>query len=144
MEDVRAAEPVSAELHGRLGPGRAALMQFQHPEAAERSVLVLTAAAPADLVAGGRALWQPAVQSACRGDLFLINLEKPEFETLSHLIGASYFLGNPGRLPVVQNFINTHPVISLIVLMGLLLLLCALLLGLVKRRRRRRLEPPQG
>jgi hypothetical protein len=119
-------------------------MQFQHPDAADRTVIILTAGVPEDLVVGSRALWNPAVQGGSRGDLFLVNLQKPDFETLSHLIGPSYFLGNPGRMPVVHNFINSHPLISLAVLLLLLLVLCALILRILKRRRQQRLAPSQG
>ncbi len=135
---------MATDLSGVLGPGRAALMQFQHPDAADRTVIILTAGVPEDLLAGSRALWNPMVQGGCRGDLLLVNLQKPEFETLSHLIGPSYFLGNPGRMPVVHNFINSHPILALAGLLGLLLVLCALILRILKRRRKQRLAPSQG
>jgi len=116
-------------------------MQFQHPDAADRSVIVLTAGISEDLLAGSRALWNPMVQGGSYGDLLVVNLEKPDYETLAHLIGSSYYLGNPGRIPVVQNFINTHPLISLVALLILLLVLCALILKILKRRRQQRLDP---
>jgi hypothetical protein len=141
LSDVRAASPVVGDLSGALGPGRAALMQFQHPDAADRSVIVLTAGISEDLLAGSRALWNPMVQGGSHGDLLVVNLEKPDYETLAHLIGPSYYLGNPGRIPVVQNFINTHPLISLAALLILLLVLCALILKILKRRRQQRLDP---
>jgi hypothetical protein len=115
-------------------------MQFQHPEAAERTVMILTAGIPEDVLAGSRALWNPVVQGGCRGDLFLVNLEKPDFETLAHKIGPNYYIGKPGRMPVVQNFVNSHPVLSLLILLALLLILCALVLSYLKRRKQRRLE----
>ncbi len=139
-EDLLTPAAVRAALQGRFGPARAALMQLQHPQAPERSIVVLTAGSAQDLAAGGRALWHASVQAAAAGDLTLINLERPEFQALSLQIGPSYYLGNPGRMPIVQNFINTHPVLSLIGVLVLLLIFCALLLGLVRKRRRRRLE----
>jgi hypothetical protein len=144
LSDVRALSPVASDLSGALGPGRAALMQFQHPDAADRTVILLTAGAPEDLLAGSRALWNPMVQGGCRGDLLLVNLQKPDAETLAHLIGPSYFLGNPGQIPAVHNFINSHPIIALAGLLLLLLVLCALILRILKRRRRQRLAPTQG
>lgn len=141
VSDVAAASPVGADLSGALGPGRIALMQFQHPDAAERTVIVLTAGNAEDLRAGSQMLWDPIVQGGCYGDLFVVNLDKPEPETLSQLIGPSYYLGNPGRIPAVQNFINTHPVLALAALLVILLVLCGLILKLLKRRRQQRLNP---
>ena len=144
LSDVSAASPVRGDLTGTLGPGRIALMQFQHPDAAERTVMVLTAGTGDDLLSGSKLLWDPIVQGGCRGDLFVVNLGNPEPETLAHLIGPSYYLGNPGRIPAVQNFINTHPVLSLAALLVILLVLCGLILKLLKRRRQQRLNPSAG
>jgi hypothetical protein len=144
LSDVRTTNPVTSELSGTLCPGRAALMQFQHPGAVDRTVIVLTAGVAEDLLAGSRALWNPMVQSGCRGDLLLVNLEKPDYETLAHLVGPSYYLGSPGRIPVVHNFINSHPLLALAGLLILLLVLCALILQVLRRRRRQRLDPSQG
>jgi hypothetical protein len=140
LSDVKADSPVVSELSGTLGPGRAALMQFQHPEAAERTVIILTAGGPDDLLAGSKALWNPVVQAGCWGDLLVMALEKPEVETLAHLIGPSYYLGAPGRMPALQNFINSHPILSLVALLAILLVLCGLIFKLVKHRRQRRLD----
>jgi hypothetical protein len=118
-------------------------MQFQHPAAADRNVIILTAGVPEDLLIGSRALWNPMVQGGCRGDLFFVNLEKPDYETQAHLIGPSYFLGNPGRMPVVHNFINSYPILSLAGLLVLLLLLCGVVVRVLKRRRQQRLAPSQ-
>lgn len=144
LEDRSTPAAVRAELAGNFGPGRAALMQLQHPRAPERTLVVLTAAAADELALAGRALWETSVQAGAAGDLVLLNLERPDFAALAHLIGPSYYLGNPGRLPAVQNFINTHPILSLIGVLVLLLIFCALLLGLVRKRRRRRLAPTAG
>ena len=126
LSDVNAASPVGADLSGILGPGRTALMQFQHPDAADRTVIVLTAGIAEDLLAGSKALWDPVVQGGCQGDLAVVNLDSLEPQTLAHLIGPSYYLGNPGRLPAVQNYINTHPFLSLAALLVILLALCAI------------------
>jgi hypothetical protein len=140
LSDVKADSPVVDELSGTLGPGRAALMQLQHPETAERTVIILTAGIPDDLLAGSKALWDPVVQGGCWGDLLVLALEKPEVQTLAHLIGPSYYLGNPGRMPALQNFINSHPLLALVGLLAVLLALCGLILKLVKRRRQQRLS----
>jgi len=74
----------------------------------------------------------------------VVNLDSLEPQTLAHLIGPSYYLGNPGRIPAVQNFINSHPVLSLAALLVILLVLCGLILKLLKRRRQQRLNPSTG
>ncbi len=144
LSDVIAASPVGADLSGILGPGRTALMQFQHPEAADRTVIILTAGIAKDLLVGSKALWDPVVQGGCQGDLVLVNTDSPEPRTLAHLIGPSYFLGNPGRMPAVQNYINTHPFLSLAALLVILVALCGLILRILKRRRAQRLNPSAG
>jgi hypothetical protein len=144
LSDVKTDSPVTADLSGVLGPGRAAMMQLQHPDAAERTVIILTAGIAEDLLTGSKMLWDPIVQGGCHGDLFVVNLEQPEPATLSHLVGPSFYLGNPGRIPAVQNFINTHPVLSLAALLLILLVLCGLILKLLKRRRQQRLNPSEG
>jgi hypothetical protein len=144
LSDVKTSSQVGADLSGTLGPGRAVLMQLQHPEASERAVIILTAGVAQDLLAASRLLWDPMVQAGCRGDLFVVNLGTPEPDTLAHLIGPSFYLGNPGRIPAVQNFINTHPFLSLTALLLILLVLCGLILKLLRRRRRQRLNPSEG
>jgi hypothetical protein len=140
LADLRAASPAQGEFTGNLGPGRAALMQFRHPAAPDRTVLMLTADTAAELLAGSRALWEPAVQAASDGDLVLVHLQPPEATAKASLVGPSYFVGNPGRIPGAQNFINTHPLLSLAALLALLLLLGLVIYKLVKRRRKRRLD----
>jgi len=44
-------------------------------------------------------------------------------------------------MPAVQNFINTHPFVSLAALLVILLVLCGLILKILKRRREERLIP---
>ena len=144
LSDVSAASPVGADLSGILGPGRMALMQFQHPEAADRTVIILTAGIAEDLLAGSKALWDPVVQGGCQGDLVVVNLDTLEPQTLALQIGPSYYLGNPGRMPAVQNYINTHPFVSLAALLVILLALCGLILKILKRRREQRLNPSAG
>jgi hypothetical protein len=106
--------------------------------------MILTAGIAADLLASSKTLWDPVVQGGCQGDLFVINLDKPEPQTLAHLIGPSYYLGNPGRMPAVQNYINTHPFLSLATLSVILLGLCGLIMKILKHRREQRLNPSAG
>lgn len=124
---------------GTLGPQRAALMQFQHPRAQDRTIMALTAATGADLKAGGKALWDPTLQAGCQGDLSFINLAVPGGHTDSMMAGPSYFLGKADPVPVVNNFFNNHPVIMLGTLMVVMLLLFTLTLTLLRRRKRKRM-----
>jgi len=68
---------VVGDLSGALGPGRRP-DAVSASDAADRSVIVLTAGISEDLLAGSRALWNPMVQGGSRGDLLVVNLEKPE------------------------------------------------------------------
>ncbi len=140
LADLRATSAVQGNFTGNLGPGRAALMQFRHPESSDRTVLLLTADSAEDLLAGSRALWEPAVQAASDGDLVVLNLRRAEITASASLIGPSYYLGSPGRIPGMQNFINTHPILSLIFLLVLLLLLSLVVYKMVKHRRQRRVD----
>jgi hypothetical protein len=144
LTDVKTSSQTGIDAFGALGPGRAVLMQLQHPQAAERAIIILTASSAQDLAAAGSTLWDPIVQAGCRGDLFVVNLGTSEPETLAHHIGPNFFLGNPGRMPAVQNFINTHPFLSLAALLLTLLVLCGLIVILLKNRRRQRLSPSEG
>jgi hypothetical protein len=130
--------PVRGSMTGELGRHRAVLMQMQHPRAADRTVLVLSASSNADLESGSQTLWEPAIQSSCTGDLALLDFATDEPAATSAQIGPSYYLGNPGPAPRLQNLINNHPLKALAVLLGLLLILCLLILRLLRRRRQKR------
>lgn len=124
---------------GTLGPQRAALMQFQHPRAQDRTIMALTAATGADLKAGSKALWNPTLQAGCQGDLTFINLAAPGGHADSMLAGPSYYLGKADPVPVVNNFLNNHPVIMIVSLLAVMLLLFTLTLTLLRIRKRKRM-----
>jgi hypothetical protein len=44
-------------------------------------------------------------------------------------------------MPALQNFVNSHPIFSLVALLAILLILCGLFLKLLKRRQQQRLNP---
>lgn len=138
--DLTAHSPVEVDLSGTLGAGRGAMMQFQHPNAGGRTVTLLTGGESADLLRLGRTLWEPAVQAAAQGDFVLLRLDAQRPETVALTLGPTYFIGVPGRMPALQNFINTHPLLALGVLLALLLILCTLLVRLIRGRRRHRLQ----
>jgi len=130
--------PVEGEFSGGLGPYRAVLMQLQHPQWSDRTVVVLAANTDADVEQASREIWEPAVQAACSGDMALLDFSGPDVWTTSLQVGPSYYLGGPGPAAGLQNMINNHPLISLAVLLALLLLLCLIILKLLRMRRKRR------
>jgi hypothetical protein len=138
MSDQIQAATVTSQLFGALAPQRAVLMQFQHPDLGDRTLMLFTAATGEDLKAGSQALWDPAAQSGCQGDLAFVNWEKAAYDTFSMLVGPSYYLGNPGSVPVVNKLINDHPVIFLIVLLIIMILFFGLTLRLLKKLRKKR------
>ena len=136
--DIKAHSPVKGALTGRLGEGRAVLMQMQHTRSADRTVMILAATSAADVENGSRALWEPSLQSACAGDLALLDIATPEYGATSLQIGPNFYLGRPGPAPRFQNLINNHPLKSLAALLLLLLLMCLVIIKLLRGRRRKR------
>ena len=114
-------------------------MQFQHPHAAGRTVVLLTAANGRELISGSKALWDPVVQAGCQGDLTFLYPQAGKYDTLAMQVGSNYFLGKPGTIPVIQNLVNTYPLIFLIALLMVLLLLLALTKVYIRKRRKRRI-----
>ena len=132
--------PVKGSMTGRLGSGRAVLMQMQHPTEADRTVMILSASTNSDVEDGSRVLWEPAVQASCNGDLTLVDFTTEERSATSVQIGPNYYLGSPGPVPGFQNLINNHPFKALAVLLVLLLLLCLLILRHLSKRRQKRVS----
>jgi hypothetical protein len=132
--------PIEGQFSGILGPDRAVLMQMQHPQRSERTVMVLTATTAADVEKASQTIWEPSVQATCTGDLVLLDLSGPDHAATSLQVGPSYYLGSPGPAPRLQNLINTHPMISLAVLLVLLMLLCLIILHLLRKRRKQRID----
>jgi hypothetical protein len=137
-DDFKAAT-VMNHVFGKASPGRTALMQFQHPEVAERTIVLLAATSGQDLSAGSKALWDPVVQSGCRGDLAFLNLEAADRNAFSMIVGPNYYLGKPGPVPIIPNIVNAHPLIFLFALMIVLILLLGLTLVFLKNRRNKRI-----
>jgi hypothetical protein len=139
ISDRIQAATVTGQIFGALAPQHAVLMQFQHPDMADRTLMLFTAATGEDLKAGSKALWDPAAQSGCQGDLAFLNWERAEYDTFSMLVGPSYYLGNPGSVPVINKLINDHPVIFLIVLLMIMIVFFGLILKLLKKIRKKRI-----
>ncbi len=138
---TRAARPDTAIIRfgQALSGGRAAMMEFQSPHQPDRTFLIFTAADSETLQRGGRALWEPAVQSALAGDLALIDLGHPDFRTQSLSVGDPYYLGGVGAFPKVEYYVNTYPWIFLGVVVGLLMAMALLTYLILRRIRRKRI-----
>ena len=139
LSDYLQSAAVRSHVLVKPGQYHTALMQFQHPHAAGRTVVLLTAANGRELISGSKALWDPVVQAGCQGDLTFLYPQAGEYDTLAMQVGSNYFLGKSGTIPVIQNLVNTYPLIFLIALLMVLLLLLALTMMYIRKRRKRRI-----
>jgi hypothetical protein len=122
-----------------LGTGRGLLMQFQSPYQTGRSVVMLTASGPDDLLATSRLLLTGQVQSQSKGDLVLIEPGPLEPQVTSMEVGLRYATGKKGTYSPVESFLYTSPVIYYsTVALVLVLFAGGLWLALRRWRRKRR------
>ena len=123
-----------------LGSGRGLLMQFQSPYEAGRSIVMLTASAPDDLLAASRMLLTGPVQAQTKGDLVLIEpgpAAEPQVTTME--VGARYATGKKGSYSPVESFLYTRPVVYYAAIVAVLLAFsAALFYGLRRWRAKRR------
>jgi hypothetical protein len=126
LSDVKAESPVVDDLSGTLGPGRAALMQLQHPEAAERTVIIMTAGISDD--PRGSKARGTCRSGGCR-EIFLVNLGKQSLKPIAPDRAITWV----GRMPA-NRFHQLAPILSLVALLTILLALC----GSPHAQRRRR------
>jgi hypothetical protein len=106
--NVEAATATSLQ-QSSLGPGRALFMQFQSPFEPGRSVVMLTALTPDDLVAASRLLLTGPVQSQTRGDLVLIEPGEKEAKVTAISTGERYATGKKGSYSAIESFLYTRP-----------------------------------
>ena len=125
-----------------LGSGRGLLMQFQSPYEAGRSVVMLTASAPDDLLAASRMLLTGPVQAQTKGDLVLIEpgaSADPQVTAME--VGARYATGKKGSYSPVESFLYTRPIVYYGTIVVVLLVFSGvLLLGLRRWRAKRRVK----
>ena len=86
-------------------------MQFQSPYEGGRTVTMLTATAPDDLLAASQALLTGEVQSQAHGDLVLIEPAEPQPKVSAMSAGNRYATGKRGSYSPVESFHNTRPVV---------------------------------
>jgi len=132
------ASPAFSRQRSMTGAGRGLLMQFQSPFQAGRSVVMLTAATPDDVVATSLLLLKGPVQSQTHGDLVLVEAGDPEPQVTAIEAGAHYATGKEGTYSAVESFLYTRPVAYYgAIALAVLLLTVALAVGLARWRRKR-------
>lgn len=92
-----------------LSPGTGALMEFQSPYADGRTVVLLAATSPKELLALSLALMKPGVQANIKGDLVLMGLDDPEKNIIAVDIGKRYFAGKAGLLSWLDVHLYSYP-----------------------------------
>ncbi|MBC8023866.1 MAG: cellulose biosynthesis cyclic di-GMP-binding regulatory protein BcsB, partial [Burkholderiales bacterium] len=128
----------SSRQQSALGSGRGLFMQFQSPYQAGRSVVMLTASTPEDLVAASRLLLTSQVQSQAKGDLVLIEAGEKEAKVTAIVAGARYATGKKGTYSAVDSFLYTRPVVYYSVIALSLLAFAAALYFALRRWRAKR------
>jgi hypothetical protein len=128
-------EPQAAVSRQRseLGPGRGLLMQFQSPYHSGRTVMLLTAAKPEDILSVSTAILDSAVQAQSRGDLVHIEPAEPEPRVTAMTAGTRYATGKKGSYNPVESFLYTQPYAYYIV-SGVAALLLAIFIFMILRR----------
>jgi hypothetical protein len=134
--NVEAASATSLQ-KSALGAGRALFMQFQSPYEAGRSVIMLTAVTPDDLLAASKLLLLGPVQSQTTGDLVLIEPGEKEPKITSIAVGARYATGKEGSYSALESFLYTRPIAYYGAIAGSVLVLVGAIWFFVRRRRRK-------
>ncbi len=102
-----ADETVYMEQTGGLGEGQGSVMEFQSPYQSGRSLLLVTAATPNDLLALSRALGKTSVQGGANGDLVLVDFKDGEYNVMSQTLGNSYYAGNQKSGDKLKSLFNS-------------------------------------
>lgn len=125
-------------------PGKGALMEFLSPFSEGRTVVMMTAATGKDLEALSGALTESQVQSACSGDLAIVDLEHPEFKVDSLLVGKKYISGRSGEVSALKRYLYFNPWLYYLALALVIIVTSLLLFYLLKQYRKRRLRGASG
>lgn len=116
------------------------MVECARPENAQRTLLALSAESQSDVLQTARLAWRHEIQTAAGGGALAVRLDREDPRTWALDDGRTYYLGAVGPLPRVGNFINTHPLRALILVLGLLVICCLLIYALLRRVRQRRLH----
>ncbi|MEK7722486.1 MAG: cellulose biosynthesis cyclic di-GMP-binding regulatory protein BcsB, partial [Elusimicrobiota bacterium] len=129
----------SRQLSG-LSPGNGAVMEFQSPYAEGRTVVLIAACSPRELLALSVAIMEPGVQANIKGDLVLIGLDKPEKNIMAVNIGKKYFAGKAGLLSRMDIYLYSHPWMYNVFLGIVILVLSLILFYFLQRYRKKRIK----
>jgi hypothetical protein len=122
-----------------LGSEKAILSQFQSPQKAGRSVLLLSANTSQEILRGAVRMWEPIVQARIRGDISVLDLSSPEFQVASAELGSKYYIGSKGAVSRLTSFLYTYPWLFLGLLILAFIILTYSVYHLLKKQRRRRI-----
>ena len=136
----RVRDAAEVVFESTLERGKLVLTEYESPFQASRSVLLVTAQSPLDLLSGTQALWEPAVQSGMSRSLAVLDWNNKEIETHAYRAGPVYYIGKIGTIAGMDHLIYTHPWLLFISLAVCLFLLAWVLLFFIKRHRRKRLK----
>lgn len=123
-----------------LTKGMGALMEFESPYAAGRSIILLTAASAQELLALSLALINPGVQAGIKGDLVLLDLSAPEKSIIAVSVGKKYFSGKAGALTRLDAYLYAYPWLYRGLLGAVVVVLSLALFYFLLRYRRKRIS----
>jgi hypothetical protein len=121
-----------------LGEKSLFLAAFESPWSTAKTVMLVTAKSPRDLLAGTAGLWEPSVQSQCRDNLVLIDFKQPKPTAFTLKAGERYFVGQIGKVRVLDHFLYTYPWIALGLMIVCLIIIALILRSLLRRVRKKR------
>jgi len=98
-----------SESKAEFGANRGLFMEFQSPFRDGRTVFLMTAAGPGELVRTSKAMLDPGVQAKMEGDISLVELNEPDFTVTSYSAGKKYTTGKSGKISKFENFLMSDP-----------------------------------
>ena len=129
--------------------GKGALMEFLSPFSEGRTVLLMTAPTPEDLLTMSDAVTDSVVQGKSQGDLVLVDLvplnpERPEYKVSALSVGQKYFSGKTGEVSIIDRYLYFYPWLYYLALILVIIALTLLLFFLLKRYRKKRQKGASG
>jgi hypothetical protein len=123
-----------------IGPNLGVIMEFQSPHKTGRSVLLMTGAGPADVLALSKALLDPGVQNKVAGDLAFIDLKDPENHVKALSAGEKYYTGDSGILFLIDYYLYKYPHLNYILLSLAFIAASLVLFVILYRIRKKRMQ----
>ncbi len=128
------------------------IMQLASPFKEGRTATLFTAANDEGIDRLGRALLEPEVQGALKGDLVFIDFvvdkfkqikfgDGTDFKITALKTGNSFVTGKGGDISQVNYYLSSYPWLYWVLLFSILLIVAVITYTILKRRRKRRLVP---